>query len=46
MSKGSRQRKSQIDKVEEDLKWELISSKTTHERKEEILKLLKELKDK
>lgn len=46
MSKGSRQRKSQISIEEEDLRWELCKITTTPERKEEILKLLKVLSDK
>jgi DNA invertase Pin-like site-specific DNA recombinase len=45
MSKGSRQRKCQIDKDIEDMRWELISSKTSPERRQELLEILKDLEE-
>jgi len=44
--KGDKRRKPQVDDYELTLRWELMSSKTSKERKEEILKELKESKDK
>lgn len=38
--KGDSRRKPLIDKVMEDLRWELISSKTTPERKQQILEII------
>lgn len=42
--KGDWKRPTQICREEYDLRWELMSSKTTPERKEEILKLLEQMK--
>ena len=42
--KGDWVRPSSISLKEKDLRWELMSSKTTPERKEEIKKLLKDFK--
>ena len=41
--KGSKRRQEQISKVESNLRWELVFGKPTEERKNEILKQLKEL---
>jgi len=43
MSKGSSRRPCQIDKDIEDIRWQLISSKTSQERKAELLVKLQEL---
>jgi len=45
-SKGSWYRKTEITTSEADLRWELCSSKTSPERKEEIKKILEEMKSK
>jgi hypothetical protein len=45
MSKGSKPRPKSISEQEYALRWELIESSTTEERKLEILALLKELKE-
>jgi len=42
--KGDKQRPRQISPSEESLRWELFSSKTTAERKTDIKRILKELK--
>ena len=42
--KGSWVRPRSISLAEKDLRWELMSSKTTSERKEEIKKILEEMK--
>jgi len=41
--KGDKRRKPQIDSETESLRWELISSKTSPERKEEIKRILDKL---
>jgi hypothetical protein len=38
--KGDKRRPQQIEQSEADLRWELISSRTSQERKEEILAIL------
>lgn len=40
MSKGSKRRPVRVSKLEEDLRWELLSRKTSKERKDEIIKIL------
>jgi hypothetical protein len=45
MSKGSSRRPRQISAQQEELRWELMSSKTTPERKQEIKKILASMKD-
>ncbi len=43
--KGDWQRPTQVSMAESDLRWELMSSKTTQERKEEILLVLECMKE-
>ena len=43
--KGSKPRPSSISLKEKDLRWELMSSRTSPERKEEIKKILEEIKN-
>lgn len=45
MSKGSKPRPKSISEQEFALRWELIESSTTKERKLEILSLLKNLRE-
>lgn len=45
MSKGSKRRPSSVNAEEADLRWELITPGTTEERKLEILKELKKLRE-
>lgn len=45
MSKGSKQRPSFITNEEFELRWELMSSDTTEERKLAILKQLQKIKE-
>lgn len=42
--KGPDRRPTQIDSNENDLRWELISKKTSPERKQEIIEILEKLK--
>lgn len=44
MSKGSRRRPTQISRMEEELRWELIKSTTNEERKQQIREQLKQFR--
>lgn len=43
--KGSNRRPLKISRLEEELRWELIKSSTTEKRKEEILRILKDMQN-